>query len=611
MPTDTTEQIVREAPEVEAYKMGLYGSALDYIRNLQAQGIQLPTQAVAGLSAEQMGAGQMLRSGLGAYEPYIMGGLGAVRGGQAAISESALPMMQQAYGAYGRGMDTLSDAERLSGATRGLPYQYQQQAMRGITDAMGGARRGTAGGISALRGLQDYSRILGQQGQAGMEGLSRASQATGMAGRGAIQGLAGRSIGAAMEGQRGLQDMAGRSYGVGEYGRAGMEGMAGRSLGAAERGIQALGGTGERYDPRSAKEFYDPYLKDVIEAEQAEIDRLGLKQSRRAQAGATSAGAFGGSRAAIQQSEIGRNVLEQQARTGAGLRSQGYQQAQQAAMGAFEQSQRRRQQAAQMMGQMGLAGAGQAGQQLGQAAQFGLAGAGQAGQQLGQAAQLGLAGYGQEAQQAAQAAQLGLAGLGQAGQQRGQGIQFGMAGAAQSGQQAAQASQLAQALGQMGLGAAGQRGQLGLQYGQLGQADVQQLMQMAGQRAQMGQGIGALAGQTGQLVGRLAAMGGQQAQLGQMMQQSNLADVSALMNLGNMTQQQAQNVLNAQYQAQMNAYQQPFREYGFLADMTKALPSSQSAMFQSSSPSPSWFQQGAGLATGVAGLMGGFRGGGF
>ena len=570
----STEQIVRESPKVEAYKLGLYGSALDYIRNLQAQGIQLPTQAVAGLSAEQMGAGQMLRSGLGAYEPYIMGGLGAVRGGQAAISESALPMMQQAYGAYGRGMDTLGDAERLSGATRGLPYQYQQQAMRGITDAMGGARRGTAGGISALRGLQDYSRILGQQGQAGMEGLSRASQATGMAGRGAIQGLAGRSAAAGMQGQLGLQSMAGRS------------------IGAAERGISALGGTGERYDPRSAKEFYDPYLKDVIEAEQAEIDRLGLKQSRRAQAGATSAGAFGGSRAAIQQSEIGRNVLEQQARTGAGLRSQGYQQAQQAAMGAFEQSQRRRQQAAQMMGQMGLAGAGQAGQQL------------------GQAAQLGLAGYGQEAQQAALAAQTGLAGLGQAGQQRGQGIQFGMAGAAQSGQQAAQASQLAQALGQMGLGAAGQRGQLGLQYGQLGQADVQQLMQMAGQRGQMGQGLGALAGQTGQLGGRLAAMGGQQAQLGQMMQQSNLADVSALMNLGNMTQQQAQNVLNSQYQAQMNAYHQPFKEYGFLADMTKALPSSQYAMFQQSSPSPSWFQQGAGAAAGIAGLAGGFGGGG-
>jgi hypothetical protein len=313
MPTDTTstQQIVSESPQIEAWKMGLYQSALEYLQNLQSQGIQLPTQGVAGLSAEQLGAGQMLRSGLGVYEPYIMGGLGAVRGGQAAITESALPMMRQAYGAYGRGMDTLSDAERLSGATRGLPYQYQQQAMRGITEAMGGARRGTAGGISVLRGLQDYSRMLGQQGQAGMLGLSRASQAVGMGGRGAIQGLAGRSAAAGMQGQRGLQDLAGRSYGAGAWGRAGLEGMAGRSIGAAERGISALGGTGERYDPRSAKEFYDPYMQDVIQAEQAEIDRLGLQQSRRAQAGATSAGAFGGSRAQIQQSEIGRNVLQQ------------------------------------------------------------------------------------------------------------------------------------------------------------------------------------------------------------------------------------------------------------------------------------------------------------
>ena len=98
-----------------------------------------------------------------------------------------------------------------------------------------------------------------------------------------------------MRGAGGLRGMAGRSLGAGGMGQAGLQGMAGRSIGAAERGIEALGGTGERYDPRSAKEFYDPYMQDVIDAEQAEIDRLGLKQSRRAQAGATSAGAFGGS----------------------------------------------------------------------------------------------------------------------------------------------------------------------------------------------------------------------------------------------------------------------------------------------------------------------------
>ena len=507
MPETITQKNVHyEDPDIAAYKTGIYTSARDYMNKLggfdekgdkiidPATGqwvgpTAVPTQAIAGLSAGQRGAGAMLRSGLGAYEPYISGGAGAIRGGMAAVSESAMPMMGEAYGAYGRGMDTLRDAERLAGATRGAQGQYQQQAMGELSGAMSGARAGTAPGIAGLRRLQ---------------GLSR--------------------------------------------------GMAGQSLGAAERGIAGLEGTGARYDPRSAKEFYDPYLQDVIQAEQAEIDRLGLQQSRRAQAGATSAGAFGGSRAAIQQSEIGRNVLGQQARTGAQLRSQGYQQAQQAAMGAYEQAQRRQQQAAQMTGQLGLAGAGQAGQQ------YGL------------------------------------------------GAELGLRGAAQSGQQAAQASQLAQSLGQMGLGAAGQRGQMGLGYGQLAQADVNQLMGLGAQRGQLGQGIGALGSQTGQLGGRLAAMGAQQGQMGQMLQQSNLADVSALMNLGNMTQQQAQNVLNSQYKAQMDAYQQPFRQYGFLADLTKALPSSETALLKETSPSPGWFQQGAGLATGIAGMMGAFGG---
>lgn len=514
----TTQRIVYEDPDIAAYKTGIYTSARDYMNKLGGftpEGKEIldpvtgkwvgptavPTQAIAGLSAGQRGAGAMLRSGLGAYEPYISGGAGAIRGGMAAVSESAMPMMGEAYGAYGRGMDTLRDAERLAGATRGAQGQYQQQAMGELSGAMSGARAGTAPGIASLRGLQGLSRGIGAQGQAGLQGI------------------------------------------------------AGQSLGAAERGIAGLEGTGARYDPRSAKEFYDPYLQDVIQAEQAEIDRLGLQQSRRAQAGATSAGAFGGSRAAIQQSEIGRNVLGQQARTGAQLRSQGYQQAQQAAMGAYEQAQRRQQQAAQMTGQMGLAGAGQAGQQYGLGAELGLRGAGQA------------------------------------------------------GQQAAQASQLAQSLGQMGLGAAGQRGQMGLGYGQLAQADVNQLMGLGAQRGQLGQGIGALGSQTGQLGGRLAAMGAQQGQMGQMLQQSNLADVSALMNLGNMTQQQAQNVLNSQYKAQMDAYQQPFRQYGFLADLTKALPSSETALLKETSPSPGWFQQGAGLATGIAGMMGGFGGG--
>ena len=38
--TTITEQVVREAPEIEAYKLGLYQDAQQYIRDLQAAGIQ-------------------------------------------------------------------------------------------------------------------------------------------------------------------------------------------------------------------------------------------------------------------------------------------------------------------------------------------------------------------------------------------------------------------------------------------------------------------------------------------------------------------------------------------------------------------------------------------
>jgi len=78
--------------------------------------------------------------------------------------------------------------------------------------------------------------------------------------------------------------------------------------------------------------------------------------------------------------------------------------------------------------------------------------------------------------------------------------------------------------------------------------------------------------------------------------------VSQLMGFGGTQQQQAQNVLNAQYAAERQAYDQPFQQLGFLGDMTKALPSSQSAVFQQSAPSPGFAQTVAGLGVGAAGL---------
>jgi len=143
----------------------------------------------------------------------------------------------------------------------------------------------------------------------------------------------------------------------------------------------------QQYDPSSYQGYMDPYESAVVQQAMADIQRQGDIQKQGASAQAVGAGAFGGSRGAIQQAEINRNVLDQQARTAGQLRSQGYQSAQQQAQNAFEQARARQAQQSQITGQLGQMGS-QAGLQYGQQiGQLGLAGqelAGNLGLNLGQ-----------------------------------------------------------------------------------------------------------------------------------------------------------------------------------------------------------------------------------
>ena len=75
---------------------------------------------------------------------------------------------------------------------------------------------------------------------------------------------------------------------------------------------------------------------------------LVTSRGKQAKAQAVQSGAFGGSRGGIEQAEIGRNILQQQAKNGAQLRSQGYQQAAQQAQQSFEQAQGRQQNLGQL-----------------------------------------------------------------------------------------------------------------------------------------------------------------------------------------------------------------------------------------------------------------------
>ena len=217
----------------------------------------------------------------------------------------------------------------------------------------------------------------------------------------------------------------------------------GTGLGTVGQGAQTLAGSIGAFDPASISQFMNPYTEQVIEQSQKDIARLGGKQQQALKDRAVAAGAFGGGREAIGSAEIGRNVLDQQARTGAGLRAQGFQQAMGQAQTAFENQQRRQQQASQIFGGLGTAQAGIGGQQaaLGQTqAGIGQAQAGIGGQQAGIGqAQAGVAGQqagigGQQAALGQGMAQLGL-GL-QGAQQKDVSGLLGLGGLEQAQQQA-------------------------------------------------------------------------------------------------------------------------------------------------------------------------------
>ena len=334
--------------------------------------------------------------------------------------------------------------------------------------------------------LGQYDPSMGREfvDQEAADIMRRSAEGIGSAAEGIAGQIGGAQSGAeeAAQRARAQTEMAGRDLrSAGQMGRE-----------TAQQGIAGLAGTGEEFDPAGIARFQDPFNQQVIEAQQAEIARLGEQQKRDARAQQIRAGAFGGSRGAIQEAEIGRNVLQQQAKTGAELRSQGFQQAAQQAQQAFEQAQGRRQQAAQLTGSLGQAGAGtslQAAQQAGQlglsaeqlaqrgaleSGQLGLSGqqgigsllASQAGvgQNLGQMGmqgqQLGANVFGQQMDRTAQAAQ-GLGGLTQ--NQFGTALQAFGAG---TGAQRAAASGIA------GLGQQGQQ-MLGTQISTLGQLGTQ------------------------------------------------------------------------------------------------------------------------------------------
>jgi hypothetical protein len=110
------------------------------------------------------------------------------------------------------------------------------------------------------------------------------------------------------------------------------------------------------YNPQMAQSFMNPYMNNVVQPQMQAIQRQGDTARRDARAQQVTAGAFGGSRGAVQEAEIRRGVGDRQAQVGSDLAYKGYNDAMANSMSGFNTMQSNRAGAAQ-----GIAGLGRQG----------------------------------------------------------------------------------------------------------------------------------------------------------------------------------------------------------------------------------------------------------
>ena len=163
MVENTTVQIQRQDPAIEAYRLGLLRDVQEFVKNQVAAGMPPQTAyQVAGLTPAESAAIGAAQSGIGAYQPFLQAGEAAIQGGQNIVTQAAVPSLRQAETTTGQTQDIINQAAQLAAAQRAVPYTYQQAAAQ------------TARGIGAFnpfeeqvvqRSLADIARQAGLQQQ--------------------------------------------------------------------------------------------------------------------------------------------------------------------------------------------------------------------------------------------------------------------------------------------------------------------------------------------------------------------------------------------------------------------------------------------------------------
>jgi hypothetical protein len=240
------EQIVREAPQIEAYKIGLLQEAKRYA---EQNPVNLPDMKVAGLTPEQVTARLLSAQGIGAYEPYMTGAGEAYKtaaSGYAAVpsygTEAMNAVRQGANVGTGLSIQGTAAYDPTTAAAFMNPYQKnvtqealkemqrqadiaraQQSAQSVRTGSFGGSRQGVQASelarnladIQSKRIFEDYSTNFSQAQAQAMNAFQNQQSRLQQAGNTALG--AGTAIGQAAVSAGGLQQ--GAAAGIGGLGQ--------------------------------------------------------------------------------------------------------------------------------------------------------------------------------------------------------------------------------------------------------------------------------------------------------------------------------------------------------------------------------------------------------
>ena len=161
MAVETTQMIQREAPEVEAYKLGLMGSAKDLVD----KPIDLPTFQVAdmsGLQTSAIDAASPAEGGIGGYQAYLDQAGKTLSGAPTVVTDA----ISDAGDLYRAGSGAVT-AEQIQGYMN--PYQQavfdeinRNFAMQQAKFAQGAAGQGAFGGSRETVGQTEIGRNQAQ-----------------------------------------------------------------------------------------------------------------------------------------------------------------------------------------------------------------------------------------------------------------------------------------------------------------------------------------------------------------------------------------------------------------------------------------------------------------